>query len=242
MKLEISRLSRSFQKAPALEEVSLHVDGPRVLTLIGPSGGGKSTLLRILAGLESPDSGSIRLNDNPLVFDEEHLQAHRRKTGVVFQSFNLFPHLTALENLLLPLTVVHRIPPQEARKQVDALLEKFALRDHAHKKPAALSGGQKQRIAIARALLHQPALLLLDEPTSALDPHMSAEVLGMIESLRTENRDFVLVTHEMAFARRVSDQVVFLCGGRILETGSPEDIFQRPRVPELQNFLSSLHP
>lgn len=242
MKLEIENLGRSFQGAPALRDVSLRVEDVRVLSLIGPSGGGKSTLLRILAGLETPDHGRIVINGEPLVFEEEKLIQHRRKTGVVFQAFNLFPHLSARENLLLPLTVVHHKTRTEAISKVESMLKRLALGEHAHKKPAALSGGQKQRIAIARALLHQPRLLFLDEPTSALDPHMAAEVLRLIETLRAEQRDFILVTHEMRFAERVSDHVAFVCEGRILEDGPPQQIFHAPRTAELRAFLQTVHP
>jgi polar amino acid transport system ATP-binding protein len=242
MKLEIQNLSRSFLGSPALRDVSLRVEGVRVLSFIGPSGGGKSTLLRILAGLETPDHGHITINGEPLVFEEAKLIQHRRKTGVVFQSFNLFPHLSARENLLLPLTVVHQKTRTEALSDVETMLKRLALAEHADKKPAALSGGQKQRIAIARALLHQPRLLFLDEPTSALDPHMASEVLRLIETLREEQRDFILVTHEMRFAERVSDHVAFVCDGRILEDGPPQQIFHSPRTPELRAFLHTVNP
>jgi polar amino acid transport system ATP-binding protein len=242
MRLEIKDLCLRFQNTPVLDHLSLHIDGPRVLTLIGPSGGGKSTLLRILAGLETPDSGSVHINGSPLVFEEPALLQHRKRTGVVFQSFNLFPHLTARQNLMLPLTVVHHIAPDEARPRVDALLQRLGLLPHAEKKPASLSGGQKQRIAIARALLHSPPLLLLDEPTSALDPQMTAEVLVLLEMLREERRDFLLVTHEMSFARKISDHVVFLSRGTVVEDGPPDRLFQSPDTPELKTFLRSFTP
>lgn len=240
MKLEIENVGLSFQGAPALRDVSLRVEGIRVLSLIGPSGGGKSTLLRILAGLEIPDHGHITINGEPLVFEEDRLIQHRRKTGVVFQAFNLFPHLSARDNLLLPLTVVHGQSRSHALSEVESMLGRLALGEHAHKKPAALSGGQKQRIAIARALLHKPRLLFLDEPTSALDPHMASEVLRLIETLREECRDFILVTHEMGFAERVSDHVAFVCEGRILEDGPPQQIFHAPRSAELRAFLKTV--
>lgn len=240
MKLEIENLSRSFLSFAALTNVTLRVSGARVLTFIGPSGGGKSTLLRILAGLEVPDSGLVVINDEPLVFEETALLRHRKKNGVVFQSFNLFPHLSARKNLLLPLTVVHHKSPQEASRIVESLLRRLDLLEHAEKKPAALSGGQKQRIAIARALAHNPRLLFLDEPTSALDPRMSAEVLSLIQELREEKHDLVLVTHEMSFAERVSDHVFFLEGGKIREHGPPQQIFHSPSTPELRAFLRSI--
>jgi polar amino acid transport system ATP-binding protein len=213
-----------------------------VLTFIGPSGSGKSTLLRVLAGLQVPDSGHVKINGETLVFAPKQLLQYRRRTGVVFQAFNLFPHLSARQNLLLPLTVVHHWTPDDAQTAADAMLRTLGLLEHAHKKPAALSGGQKQRIAIARALLHHPPLLLLDEPTSALDPQMTAEVLSLLDTVRLQNRDFILVTHEMSFAEKISDHVVFLHEGRVIEEGAPEKIFHHPSTPELRAFLASIHP
>jgi polar amino acid transport system ATP-binding protein len=206
--------------------------------LIGPSGGGKSTLLRVLAGLERPDSGTVEINGAPLVFEELPLLAHRRRTGVVFQGFNLFPHLSALENITLPLTAVHGHSPEQAAALALDLLRRFQLESHAAQKPASLSGGQRQRVAIARALAIEPRFLLLDEPTSALDPVMTAEVLETIETLRTQGRDFILATHEMGFARRVADQIAFIANGRLVETGPPEKIFGNPTAPETREFLA----
>ncbi len=240
MKLELNALCRAFGAHKALDNLSLNVSETRALVLIGPSGGGKSTLLRILAGLETPDSGRVTLNGKTLVFEESALLQHRRKTGVVFQSFNLFPHLTTLENITLPLTAVQRKSLGEAEHIAMELLRRFQLEGHAHKKPAALSGGQRQRIAIARALAVQPQFLLLDEPTSALDPAMTAEVLDTIAMLREQGRDFVLVTHEMGFARQVSDWVAFVAEGRIVETGPTESIFNAPSSPVTREFLARI--
>ena len=238
MKLSIAQLRRTFGTHRALDGLSLECENTGSLVLIGPSGGGKSTLLRVLAGLERPDSGTVELNGAPLVFEEAALQVHRRRTGVVFQGFNLFPHLTALENITLPLTAVHGHPPGKAVALGRELLSRFQLASHADQKPAALSGGQRQRVAIARALAIEPQCLLLDEPTSALDPVMTAEVLETIECLRAQGRDFILATHEMGFARRVADRVAFIAEGRLVEFGPPEQVFGAPSSPQTREFLA----
>jgi polar amino acid transport system ATP-binding protein len=238
MKLRLTNLCRAFGSHRALDRLSLECEETRSLVLIGPSGGGKSTLLRVLAGLERPDSGTVELNGAPLVFEEAALQVHRRRTGVVFQGFNLFPHLTALENITLPLTAVHGHPPGKAVALGRELLSRFQLASHADQKPAALSGGQRQRVAIARALAIEPQCLLLDEPTSALDPVMTAEVLETIECLRAQGRDFILATHEMGFARRVADRVAFIAEGRLVEFGPPEQVFGAPSSPQTREFLA----
>lgn len=238
MKLEINKVCRSFDSRHALLDASASFDKLQSLVLIGPSGGGKSTLLRIIAGLETPDSGTVTVNEKKIAFDEASLLLHRRGIGVVFQSFNLFPHLTALENLLLPLTVAHGHTKAHARDLAMHILSRFSLEGHASQKPASLSGGQKQRIAIARALVTQPKLILLDEPTSALDPEMTNEVLEMVDELRNQGRELILVTHEMAFASRAADQVAFIAEGRIVETGPPEELFTAPSTRQLQRFLS----
>ncbi len=240
MKLDLHGVSKKFGEHRALDSVTLDLDNVEVLALIGPSGGGKSTLLRILAGLEYPDTGSVAINGKLLVFRESDLQRHRRGVGVVFQGFNLFPHLTALENIVLPLEKVHGVSAAEARRTALDLLGRFQLEAHAAKRPAELSGGQKQRVAIARALAIKPALLLFDEPTSALDPEMTAEVLEVIEELKKEGRDFILVTHQMGFARRVADRVVFLADGRLIESGPAEQVFDSPKTPVCRDFLAKI--
>ncbi|RFC45243.1 MAG: polar amino acid transport system ATP-binding protein [Verrucomicrobia bacterium] len=237
MKLKLSNVARAFGRHKALDGVSLEVRDCRALVFIGPSGGGKSTLLRILAGLEKPDSGEVEINGKPLVFEEAQLLKHRRNLGVVFQGFNLFPHLSAVENVVLPLTAVHGHTHAQAREVAMELLRRFQLDAHADKKPAALSGGQKQRIAIARALAVQPQVLLLDEPTSALDPAMTAEVLETIELLRDQGRDFILATHEMGFARKVADQVAFIAEGRLVELAEPGTLFGASSAPATRRFL-----
>ena len=241
MRLTLDHLTKTFAKHRVLDDLTCDFGELRSLALIGPSGGGKSTLLRIIAGLETPDSGTVTLDGEPVVFaDEEKLRAHRRHLGVVFQAYNLFPHLTALANITLPLEKVHGLSPAEAAHLALEALRRFQLADHAHKKPAQLSGGQKQRVAIARAIAIKPRLLLFDEPTSALDPEMTAEVLEVIEELKNEGRDFLLVTHEMGFARHVADRVAFLASGRIVEHAPAGELFTAPRSPECGAFLARI--
>jgi polar amino acid transport system ATP-binding protein len=240
LKLNVSNLSKRFGRHQALDRLALELEKVHSLVLIGPSGGGKTTLLRVLAGLERPDAGTVELNGEPMQFDEPSLQQHRRTVGVVFQAFNLFPHLTALENITLPLEKVHGRPAGEARELAMQLLRRFQLDSHAAQKPAALSGGQRQRVAIARAVAIKPRVLLFDEPTSALDPEMTAEVLDMIQQLRQEGSDLVLVTHEMGFARVVADRVAFLAGGRIVECADAASLFERPATDACRKFLARI--
>jgi polar amino acid transport system ATP-binding protein len=240
LKLEIRTLSKSFGKQLVLGNISLLLEKVHTLALIGPSGGGKSTLLRVIAGLERPDEGEVWLNDNEIVFQEKLLREHRRTVGTVFQSFNLFPHLTAFANVTLPLEKVHGYSSQNARESATEILERFQLMEHAHKQPAQLSGGQRQRIAIARAVAIKPKLLLFDEPTSALDPEMTGEVLDLIEELREEGRDFILVTHQMGFAHRVADQIAILSQGRIVECGPPAQVLDQPKEEVTRQFLSRI--
>jgi polar amino acid transport system ATP-binding protein len=238
VKLGLRQISKKFDGHVALDAVSLQLDAVHTLALIGPSGGGKSTLLRIIAGLEFPDSGTVEINEERVVFEEAPLREHRRTIGTVFQAFNLFPHLTALQNITLPLEKVHGHAVAEAEEIARRLLVRFRLENHAGKRPAELSGGQRQRVAIARAISIKPRLLLFDEPTSALDPEMTAEVLDMIKELREEGRDFILVTHEMGFARQIADQAVFLAGGRIIEAGPVAALFDAPATPQTRDFLA----
>jgi polar amino acid transport system ATP-binding protein len=240
LKLEIRNLKKSFGQQLVLDDVLLSLEQVHTLALIGPSGGGKSTLLRVIAGLERPDQGEVWLNDKEIVFQEKLLREHRRTVGTVFQSFNLFPHLTAFANVTLPLEMVHQYTPQKARESATEILERFQLMEHAHKQPAQLSGGQRQRIAIARAVAIKPKLLLFDEPTSALDPEMTGEVLDLIEELREEGRDFVLVTHQMGFAHRVADQIAILSQGRIVECGPPAQVLDQPKEEVTRQFLSRI--
>jgi polar amino acid transport system ATP-binding protein len=240
LKLEVQSLCKSFGDQAVLRDIQISLEKVHTLALIGPSGGGKSTLLRVIAGLERPDSGRVVLDDEEIVFRERELHQHRKTVGTVFQSFNLFPHLSALSNITLPLEKVHGHSKVDARRIAEEILVRFQLMEHATKQPAQLSGGQRQRIAIARAISIRPKLLLFDEPTSALDPEMTAEVLEVIEELRQEGRDFVLVTHQMGFAKRVADQVALLSGGKIVEYGPPTQILDNPQSETGRQFLAKI--
>ena len=240
MRLSLEALCKSFGPHRVIDNITIDFGELRSLAFIGPSGGGKSTLLRIIAGLETPDSGVVALDGKPIGSDKAALREHRHHLGVVFQAFNLFPHLTTLANITLPLEKVHGLTPADARQLALETLNRFALADHAHKKPAALSGGQKQRVAIARAIAIKPRLLLFDEPTSALDPEMTAEVLDVIEELKNEGHDFLLVTHEMGFARHVADRVAFLADGRIIEHAPAQELFAAPQSRECRDFLARI--
>ena len=224
----------------ALDGVSLECNFSHVLALIGPSGGGKSTLLRILAGLILPEAGTVTVDGRALSREERDLRSYRSSLGVVFQGYNLFPHMTALRNVMLPLTEVHGISEESARRQAMEILDRLGLADHAGKHPGQLSGGQSQRVAIARALAPKPRFLLLDEPTSALDPEMTTEVLSLIAELRESGTPMILVTHQMGFARRIADRVVFLAEGRILEEGPAREFFTTPSTVEVQRFLEKV--
>ena len=240
MRVSASGLHKHFGETKALDGIDFDVAGDvSVLALIGPSGGGKSTLLRVLGGLEIPDRGSVSVSGEEMDFSsEEALLVHRRRNGFLFQSFNLFPHKSALANIALPLEKVHGLLPAEANERAMAALDRFELTEHAAKFPAQLSGGQQQRVAIARAIAHGPGLLFLDEPTSALDPEMTAEVLDLIVELKDGGQDIVLSTHEMGFARQVADQVAFLSGGKIAEIGDSSRMFEEAEDPRLRHFLS----
>ncbi|MCE9543823.1 MAG: amino acid ABC transporter ATP-binding protein [Verrucomicrobia bacterium] len=226
-----------------LHDLTLEVTFPHVLALLGPSGGGKSTLLRVIAGLERPEAGSVSIDGVPVPLapmEEAVLRDYRRSLGVVFQAYNLFPHMTALQNVELPLTVVHRMEAPAAKERAREVMERLGLADHAGKLPAQLSGGQRQRVAIARALAAKPRFLLFDEPTSALDPEMTAEVLELIAELRDIGTPMLLVTHEMGFARKIADQVAFLAEGRVLEQGVAGEFFANPRTEHAQRFLKKV--
>lgn len=238
MHLRFLQLAKSFGPHAVLEPFSLDLPNLHALVLIGPSGGGKSTLLRLLAGLDSPNAGTIELDGTPIPFgDDLALRLYRTHIGFVFQAHNLFPHLTARQNIELPLLRVHALPPADARATADHWLRRFNLAPHADKRPAQLSGGQKQRVAIARAIAVKPRLLLFDEPTSALDPEMTAEVLDLIAELRTEGRDLILATHQMGFARRVADHVAFVGHAGIPAHGNVDQMLLSPQHPVVQTFL-----
>ncbi len=237
MKLELQDLTKRYGPQTVLDGITVRLDFPHVLALLGPSGGGKSTLLRVIGGLESPEAGSIRVDGAPVPAGGKGLRIYRSGIGTVFQSWNLFPHLDAMANIMLPLTAVHGLSREDARERASELLNRLHLDGHGHKRPSELSGGQRQRVAIARAVAIRPRLLLFDEPTSALDPEMTAEVLEVIADLKTEGRTFILVTHAMNFARVVADDVAFLAGGRIVEHGPAREFFADPRTETARRFL-----
>ncbi len=240
MRLEFCGISKTFGTHQALHDVTLSVPDFQSLAIIGPSGGGKTTLLRIIAGLETPEGGHLSIDGQRLDVSEPSLLSHRRSIGTVFQAYNLFPHLTARENAVLPLVKVHGFSIRDAHEIVESLFDRFQLSPHADRRPAELSGGQQQRVAIVRAIAIKPRFLIFDEPTSALDPEMTAEVLDFIAELRKEGRELIIVTHNMGFAREVSDQCLFIAEGRILEHGRSTDLFNNPQNPLLTNFLAKV--
>lgn len=241
MRLEAEAVTKHFGAFQALTGATFSTGGEsRVVALLGPSGGGKSTLLRVLGCLLPVDGGQVLVDGVVLPVDEAAARLERRKNGFVFQGYNLFPHLTALENVALPLREVHGFDAQRARVRGLELLERLGLKDHAGKRPAQLSGGQQQRAAIARALAPKPRLLLMDEPTSALDPVMTGEVLEVIRELAEQGQQIALATHEVSFARRVADWVVFLAAGKVVETAAAADFFDQPQSEEARAYLDSL--
>lgn len=237
--IKLENLSMRWGSQVVLDNLCFDED-VTTLALIGPSGSGKTTLLRILGGLQMPTSGSVTLDGAAVDYNEGSLPAYRANLGYVFQSGGLFQHLSIAQNITLPLVQVHGTDEAEARTRAYELLERFGLADQADKVPAQLSGGQQQRAAIARALAPRPGLLLLDEPTSALDPVYTNEVLDVIDSLRAENIHFIIVTHEMGFARNACDACAFLDQGTILEYGPSKDFFAHPAHTQTQHFLSRL--
>lgn len=224
----------------ALDGCDLDIHKGEVVAIIGPSGSGKSTLLRSLNMLEEPTSGAIFFDGVDLADKSVDINLHRQKMGMVFQHFNLFPHKTVLQNITMAPLALKKKTPEEAQKQALELLERIGLADKAGEYPNMLSGGQKQRIAIVRALAMDPEVMLFDEPTSALDPEMVGEVLDLMRSLAKEGMTMAVVTHEMGFAREVADRVVFMAEGKILEEGSPAELFDSPKDPRLQDFLSKV--
>jgi ABC-type polar amino acid transport system ATPase subunit len=234
-------VEKAFGSLKVLQGVDVDVHRGEVLAIIGPSGSGKSTLLRCFNGLETATGGTIELLGQPLSRNKKELAKQRERLGMVFQRFHLFPHLTALENIIEAPIHVKGLKKQEALAIAYELLEKIGLRDKADVYPSKLSGGQQQRVAIARALAMQPEVLLLDEPTSALDPELVGEVLQVIQKLAQEGMTMVLVTHEMAFAKRVADRVIFMEDGKIVEQGPPAQLFDNPQSDRTRRFLRELH-
>ena len=224
----------------ALNDCNLDIHKGEVVAIIGPSGSGKSTLLRSLNLLEEPTSGAIFFDGADLAGKSVNIDLHRQKMGMVFQHFNLFPHKTVLQNITMAPVTLKKKTAAAAKEQAMALLERIGLADKANEFPNMLSGGQKQRIAIVRALAMDPDVMLFDEPTSALDPEMVGEVLDLMRDLAREGMTMAVVTHEMGFAREVADRVVFMADGKILEEGVPEELFDHPKDPRLQDFLSKV--
>lgn len=238
--IEIADVSKRFADVEALVRVSLTVNRGEVVCLIGPSGSGKSTLLRTINGLEPIDSGEVIFDGINVHGRGIDIRKVRQRMGMVFQSFELFPHMTVLANVMVGPEKVLRLPVTEAKARADLLLAKVGLTDKAEVHPAQLSGGQQQRVAIARALAMQPAVMLFDEPTSALDPETIGEVLNVMKRLADEGMTMIVVTHEMSFARRVADRIAVFDRGRIIEVGPPAQIFDHPTVQRTQEFLSHL--
>ena len=224
----------------ALNDCNLEIKRGEVVAIIGPSGSGKSTLLRSLNLLEQPTSGEIFFDGVDLASKSVDIDLHRQKMGMVFQHFNLFPHKTVLQNITMAPVTLKKKTAEQAKEQAMGLLERIGLADKANEYPNMLSGGQKQRIAIVRALAMDPEVMLFDEPTSALDPEMVGEVLDLMRDLAKEGMTMAVVTHEMGFAREVADRVVFMADGKILEEGAPAELFDQPKDPRLQDFLSKV--
>ena len=242
--LRVENLTKIYGKGEnevrALDDVSFSVNKGEFIAVIGPSGSGKSTLLRSLNLLEEPTAGQIIFDGVDLADKSVDINLHRQKMGMVFQHFNLFPHKTVLQNITMAPLALKLKTPEEAKQQATALLERIGLADKADEYPNMLSGGQKQRIAIVRALAMDPEVMLFDEPTSALDPEMVGEVLDLMRDLAKDGMTMAVVTHEMGFAREVADRVVFMAEGKILEEGTPAELFDSPKDPRLQDFLSKV--
>ncbi len=237
--IHIEDVHKHFGKCYALKGVSLDVNKGEVIIIIGPSGSGKSTLLRCINRLEEFDSGKIVVDDIPLD-NAQNINAVRTEVGMVFQQFNLFPHLTVIENIMLAQRIVRKRNDREARDQAEQLLKKVGIPEKADYFPGQLSGGQQQRVAIARALAMNPKIMLFDEPTSALDPEMIQEVLDVMTNLANEGMTMVVVSHEMGFARAAADRVLLMDGGLIVEQGTPDEVFNNPKEERTKIFLSKV--
>ncbi len=239
--IQVKDLVKTFEsRIHALDHVSLAINQGDVVVIVGPSGSGKSTFLRSLNLLEEPTSGEVIFEGVNIAGKRVNIDIHRQKMGMVFQHFNLFPHLTILQNMTLAPMKVKKIPQKEAEEKALALLDRVGLRDRAEAYPIQLSGGQKQRVAIVRALCMEPEVMLFDEPTSALDPEMVGEVLEVMKSLAREGMTMVVVTHEMGFAREVATRVIFMDSGKIVEENPPEEFFQNPQSERLKDFLAKV--
>ena len=238
--ISIRHVWKYFGQLPALQDVSLDIAPGERVVIIGPSGSGKSTLLRSINRLEEIDGGSIIVNGQDINDKANNINEMRRNLGMVFQQFNLFPHKTVLQNITMAPVTLKKKTPEQAQQQAEELLKRIGLADKANEYPNMLSGGQKQRIAIVRALAMDPEVMLFDEPTSALDPEMVGEVLDVMKELAHTGMTMVVVTHEMGFAREVGNRVLFLDQGKLVEEGTPEQIFGAPKNPRLQDFLAKV--
>ncbi len=238
--IEIKDLAKSFDKVKALKNISTRIHSGEVVFIVGPSGSGKSTFLRCMNRLEEATEGQVIFEGVDIMDKKTDIDRHRQKMGMVFQHFNLFPHLTIRENITLAPRKLKGVPAGEADKRAMELLERVGLPDKADTYPAMLSGGQKQRIAIARALAMDPDVMLFDEPTSALDPEMVGEVLEIMGELAKGGMTMVVVTHEMGFAKEVASRVLFMADGEVLEDASPQEFFENPKNPRLKDFLSKI--
>ena len=233
-------LEKSFGKVQVLKGITTEIHKGEVVVIIGPSGSGKSTFLRTLNLLEEPTGGKIYFEGVDITDPKININKHRQKMGMVFQQFNLFPHMTVLKNMTLAPMKLLKLSKADAEKRATELLDRVGLADRANAYPNQLSGGQKQRVAIVRALCMQPEVMLFDEPTSALDPEMVGEVLGVMKKLAEDGMTMAVVTHEMGFAREVADRVLFIDEGIIMEEGTPEEVFGNPKSPRLKDFLSKV--
>ena len=238
--IEVRNLSKHFHKKQVLKDISLDINKGDVVCLIGPSGSGKSTFLRCLNRLEEASSGEILFEGTDICKKDVNIDLHRQKMGMVFQQFNLFPHMTVLKNLIIAPVKLQGVDEESATAYAMSLLEKVGLADRANEYPSKLSGGQQQRVAIVRALCMKPDVMLFDEPTSALDPEMVGEVLTVMKDLAQQKMTMVVVTHEMGFAREVANRVVFLDEGEFVEENVPEEFFTNPKNERLKTFLSKV--
>ncbi len=238
--IKVEALQKSFGKVDVLKGIDLEIKKGEVVVIIGPSGCGKSTFLRTLNLLEQPTGGHIFFDGTDITSSQTDINIHRQKIGMVFQQFNLFPHMTVLKNMTIAPMKLLKLPKAEAESRALELLEKVGLKDRTSSYPSQLSGGQKQRVAIVRALCMQPDVMLFDEPTSALDPEMVGEVLEVMKALANDGMTMAVVTHEMGFAREVADRVLFIDQGIIMEQGTPEEVFSNPKSERLKDFLSKV--
>lgn len=238
MRVTLHDVSKVYQDKTILDSIDLHVEDKQAIAIIGPSGAGKSTLLRLLAKIEEPTNGSLMVNGAALA--NVKASEYYKSIGFVFQTHNLFPHVSALQNITLPLTKVHHKSEIEAKSRAAYLLKQFGLSAHQNKRPSKLSGGQSQRVSIARSIAHEPALVFLDEPTASLDPVLSQEVLETILKLKQNRIDFVIVTHEIMFAKKVADLIIYMEDGKIVEVGDAS-ILKEPKTQALRAFLKNVY-